>query len=249
MSINTYFVDGFGNNVFAKIVAIVPHQQTNHDLRFKDVNTHRRHIEFVWIFTRRFGQAQCFQLLIGLRFFDEVDDAPFFVDLENAQTWRLFSRDGFDGNRHIGTARPVLGDEFTVIHAVEVVAGEDENLLGAARENTPQLAAHRVGRSLIPVRALLRLFGSENLYIAIGKMVKAIGRADVPVQRSRIELRQHKHPVETGVDAVANRYIDEAILAADRHSGFGAVLRQREETRTLAAPENESDDVLHITLC
>jgi hypothetical protein len=51
----------------------------------------------------------------------------------------------------------------------------------------------------------------------------------VPVQRRRIELRQHEDPADVGVQAVADRDVDQPVLAGDRHGRLRAELRQRKE--------------------
>ena len=78
----------------------------------------------------------------------------------------------------------MLFDKGAVIHAIEVVARQDQHLVGPAREQVPELLAHRIGRALVPSDAVLRLLGSQDLDKAIGKGIKAVRRADVAVQRS-----------------------------------------------------------------
>ena len=51
---------------------------------------------------------------------------------------------------------------------------------------------------------------------------------DVLVERSTIVLREHKHPPDTGVEAIGNWNVDEPVFAADGHGGFGTLLGERE---------------------
>ena len=50
---------------------------------------------------------------------------------------------------------------------------------------------HRVGGSLVPVRAGRRLLGGKDFHEGTRKMVKFVGARDVPVQRGAVELREH----------------------------------------------------------
>ena len=43
-----------------------------------------------------------------------------------------------------------------------------------------------------------------------------VGEVDVAVERRRVELRQHVDAADVSVQTVADRHVDEAILAADR---------------------------------
>ena len=48
------------------------------------------------------------------------------------------------------------------------------------------------------------------------------------VERRGVKLRQHKHLVNAGVNAVADRDINQAIFTTNGHSGFGTILGQVE---------------------
>ena len=65
------------------------------------------------------------------------------------------------------------------------------------------------------------------------------------VERRRVELRQHEDPAQVGVQAVADRHVDEPILAADRHRGLGAELGEGVEPAALAAAQDEREHVAH----
>ena len=61
--------------------------------------------------------------------------------------------------------------------------------------------------------------------------VQPVGLRDVPVERRRVELRQHEDAPDVGVQAVADRDVDQPVLAADRHRRLRALLRQRKQPR------------------
>ena len=102
---------------------------------------------------------------------------------------------------------------------------------------------HRVGRSLKPAGALHRLFGGKHFDVSAIEWIESIAVGDVPVQRRGIELRQNEDPLQSGVDAVADRNIDQAILSSEWNRRFGAVLRQREQAFPSATCKNDGDNV------
>ena len=51
-------------------------------------------------------------------------------------------------------------------------------------------------------------------------------------------LREHANLVDTGIRAVAEWEVDDAVLAAERHRWLRDVLRQRSQTASLAARQN-----------
>ena len=108
--------------------------------------------------------------------------------------------------------------------------------------------ADRVGRALEPVRVVGRLLGREDLDEPAREQVHAVRLGDVPVERRRVELRQHVDPADVGVQAVADRHVDQPVLAGDRNRGLRAEVGEREQPGAAAAAENEGEDVLHAVL-
>ena len=123
-----------------------------------------------------------------------------------------------------------------------MVAGEDEVVVGLVARDVPRGLADGVGRALEPVGVVGRLLGREDLDEPLAEQVHPIGLADVPVERRRVELRQDEDPPDVGVQAVADRDVDEAVLARNRHRRLRSELGQREEPRALSAAEHEREN-------
>ena len=68
-------------------------------------------------------------------------------------------------------------DQLAVIHPIQVVAGQNQDVIGLVRREVPLGLPHGVGGSLIPVRVVGRLLGRENLDEAAGENVELIGVA------------------------------------------------------------------------
>jgi len=54
--------------------------------------------------------------------------------------------------------------------------------------------------------------------------IKVIGTGDMPVKRHRIKLRQYCNPVDSGVNTVTDRNVDQAVFSRNRDSGFERIL-------------------------
>ena len=100
-----------------------------------------------------------------------------------------------------------------------------------------------VGRSLIPVRVVGRLLGREDLDEPAGEPVELVGVVDVAVERRGIELGQHEDAPDVGMQAPADRHVDQAVLAADRHRRLRPRCGERKQARSLAAAEDDGKRV------
>ncbi|OGW99923.1 MAG: hypothetical protein A2062_02675 [Omnitrophica WOR_2 bacterium GWA2_44_7] len=67
----------------------------------------------------------------------------------------------------------------------------------------------------------------------------------MPVERVRLVLDEDDHVAQAGVDAVAEREVDDAVLAAERHGGLGAVRRQGEQALAASARQDHGEEVPH----
>ena len=81
------------------------------------------------------------------------------------------------------------------------------------------------------------------------KTIHPVRLRDVPVERGRVELRQHEDAADVGVQAVADRDVDQAVLAADRDRRLRAVLRERKQARALSAAENDRQNFVVHRAC
>ena len=103
----------------------------------------------------------------------------------------LMARHRFRGQRDVGAEPDVLMQQRAKIHPVKLVAAQDQVVIVRPLEEVAHVLPHRVGRSLIPLRALRRLLRGENVDEAARKIVELVARLNVAMQRHAVELRQH----------------------------------------------------------
>src|SRR5262245_46794445 len=110
-----------------------------------------------------------------------------------------------------------------------MIARENQVIVRIEAHEMPGRLPHGVCGALKPVGALGCLFSRENLDESRAEKIHAIRLADMPVERSRVELRQYKNAANVGMQAVADRNIDQPVLAADWNRRLRSELREREE--------------------
>jgi len=138
----------------------------------------------------------------------------------------------------------VVIEEKPVIHPVKLVAAQDEHVVESIGSEMPQVLSNRVGGALIPGFVGQSLFGREDLHESAGEMIEFVGLGDVAMERGRVKLSQQEHAQKSGIDAIGDGDIDEAILSPDRHSWFSAVFGQWEQAGATAPAENNRQDVV-----
>ena len=69
--------------------------------------------------------------------------------------------------------------------------------------------------------------------------------ADMPVERMGFVLDQDGNLAQTGVQAVAEREVDDAIFPAERNCRFRALIREGIQALALTAGEHHGEDLSH----
>jgi hypothetical protein len=96
------------------------------------------------------------------------------------------------------------------------------------------------------MRIVGRLFRGKNVHERRTEQIHPIGLGDVTIERCRIELRENEDPPDVGMQAVADRNVDQPVLAADWDRRLGTVFGEWKEARPLTASEDQRKDVTHI---
>ena len=132
-----------------------------------------------------------------------------------------------------------------VIHFVDVVAGENQHVLGLLRTDGINVLIDRVGGALIPgfADAFHRRQDFDELAHFAGEESPAF--ADVAVQGEGLVLRQDVNPAQVGINAVGKGYVDNAVNSAEGHGGFGAVAREGVEPFAGPSSQQDSQCVFH----
>ena len=146
-------------------------------------------------------------------------------------------------DRDVGVRVLVRPNELRVIHPIQVIAREDEIEVGFVLRDVSHRLPDGVGRSLIPVRVVRCLLGGKDLDEPAGEPVQLVGVVDVAIERRGIELGEHEDAPDVGVQAPADRHVNEAVLAANRDRRLRPCCGERKQARSLAATEDDGKRV------
>jgi len=244
---------GGGDDLAAEVVGLgeVLVEQRLHRLRGEDVDAHGRdegHLLGALLVEAKDGGVHRHRLQgVALGLLREVNDATGIVDLHETERRGALLVHGDGGDSDVGANLAVLLDEGAVVHAVQVVTGEDDVLVALGLGEEPEVLAHGISGALEPVlvhRALLRGENLDETLAVVGADVAVVRLGEVTVERRRVELRKAVDLVDVGVDAVGHGDVDEAVVGAERNRGLGAGLRQGVEAGTRAAAKDDRQHVV-----
>ena len=228
-------------------------QRFDERLPGEDVNPHRGHERLVGRGGEvggRAGRQAAAHLLEPRRrrLLLEAFDLALAIEAEDAHAAGVLGVGRLGRDRDVGARGDVRPHHLVELHPIEVVAGEDQVVVGVQADEVRHRAPHGVGRALEPVGVLGRLLGGDDVDERLREVVEAVGLVDVPIERRGVELRQHEDAPDAGVQAVADRDVDEPVLAADRHGRLRAAVGEGVEALTLPAAQDDRQYVRHACL-
>ena len=118
--------------------------------------------------------------------------------------------------------------------------------LGDSRIDGIEVLKHRIGRAQIPVLAdaLLRREDLDELAELLGDDVPP--HPDVAVEGERLVLRGDEDAAQPGVDAVAEREIDDPVRPAEVDGRFRPFFGQGIQAFAGAAGEQDDEDIVEL---
>ena len=81
----------------------------------------------------------------------ELDDPALLIGMHDPEARGRLRSTGMVGDGHVRLAFDVLAQHFSVIHAVELIAAEDDVIVVRTLEEVAQVLPNSVGRALIPM--------------------------------------------------------------------------------------------------
>ncbi len=144
------------------------------------------------------------------------------------------------GDGAVGTLGDMVGQHVRVIHLVDVVAGQDDEVFRAGGAEDVEVLEHGVGGAAIPgrlVEPLLRRQQVEKL--AHFRAQKRPAHLQMAQQAVRLVLGQDGDAAHPRIEAVRQGEVDDAELAAKKNRRLGAPVGQLLEPAAAAAGENQ----------
>ena len=156
------------------------------------------------------------------RLFLEAQHPAVGVDLQHAElAGRRLHAHRQRAHRQVGVGLDVAVDQLGVVHLVDVVAGQDHDVLRAFLLDRVDVLIDGIGRALIPV-LVNALLGGNNLdeLAQFAAEIRLPAEMDVPVEAHRLVLREDQVPAYPAVEAVRERKIDDPIRPPNGTAGL-----------------------------
>jgi hypothetical protein len=117
---------------------------------------------------------------------------------------------------------------LAVVHLVDVVAGEDDDVRGAQAVEDVEVLEDGVGGAAVPVLLVDALLGGEEVdELAHLAAQEAPAALQVAQEAVRLVLGEHGDLAKAGVDGVRQGEVDDAELAAEVDGWLGAAVGER----------------------
>ena len=198
------------------------------------VNAHARQ--------RHIGVARGRLRMLGL--FMEGDHALLIVHRHHAEFPGILDRHIDAGHRHVGRIGGMKRQHFAVIHLVNVVARQDQDIGRIVVAQDVHVLEHRIGGTAVPhgfVDALLRRHQLDELVELAAQETPAA--MQMLQQAVRFVLGDDADAADTGIDAVGKGEIDDAELAGERHGRLGTPVGQTLQATATPASQNHGKGV------
>ena len=242
IGIDRHFVDQRGNDVLAEIMVRRLHrvglERPHEHVGVEHIHAHRGKRQL----RRSRNAVRVLRLLL------EAGDPLVLVDGDNPEAAHLVDRDLDRRQRDRGPALLVNPEHARVIHFVDVVARQHDELARILARDRVQILVHRIGGALIPLLADAFLRWQDLDELAQLLRYDAPAHADVAIERERLVLGSDEDAPQAGIDAVAEDEIDDAVGSAEIHSRFGPVHGQGVKALAGAAGQNDDETVVEKSL-
>ena len=126
-------------------------------------------MEAIYGFSGSSPLSKPIQLFISLRFLDEVIDSAVVFHLQDPQAGSADAVYRLDSDRYIGFRFFMFVDELAIVHAIKMIASQNEHIFRSGLPNFMQLFANCVGGPLVPIAAAMRLFRGQDLHPTWGE--------------------------------------------------------------------------------
>ena len=172
------------------------------------------------------------------------NDPVFLIHRHHAERSCLFETDRQTGDGQLGSGVVVVLQHRGIVHSVDVISRENQRILGAASLQQVEVLVDGVRSAAVPRFSRPHLRGNRRDVFSQFGVVDGPPVTQVLLQRMRLVLREHENAAQSGMKAVAEREIDDAISSAEGHGRLGPLGRQWMQARTDSARQDDADRLL-----
>ena len=159
------------------------------------------------------------QVALGLgRFLLEFRDLSVLVCDHDPEPAGLLNghRHGRDG--HVRLMFLVIIQHHFIIHLIDMVAGEDQHVIRMEGLHIVQILVNGVGRACVPLTVAALLIRRQDRHASdIPVQIPGNPDSDMAVQTQGLILGQHTHGIDSRIDTVAEREVNDPVLSSKRN--------------------------------
>lgn len=229
------------DDVFAKVMLAggfggVAAELFEEEASVEDVDTHGRQA-VLFIAGDPFGL---------FRFFLKSDDAMIGIDLHDPKFFGRFAIDAKGTDGEIGSHLLMVFNHGAIVHFVDMVTGQDDDILRVGLFDGIDVLIHRIGSALIPlfVDALLWRNDIEE-FAEFWDEVVSPAEIDLAIEAHRLVLSQDEETSHIAVEAIAEDEIDNTVTTAEGDGGFGSIPSEWFEACPFSTCQNDGERILH----
>jgi hypothetical protein len=178
----------------------------------------------------------------------KLDHPIILIDLHDTELRPLFQSARKASHCRNGTGIDVVLDQFGVIHLVDVIARQDQQVVALALFNRVDVLVDGVGRSLIPVFVQPLLRRQDIDKFVEFSTEEAPAKIHVTVETDRLVLRQDQYLSQATIDAVRKCEVDDPVGTAKRDGRLRSIARERFQARSFSSCQNQCQHASHLNL-
>ena len=135
-------------------------------------------------------------------------------------------------------------EHLVVVHGIDVVTGQDEDVIVADHIYEVQVLINGISCAAIPVGTAVTLIRRQDIGPAFGRVeIPRTAVTDVPVQFQRLVLGQDADRIDTGIAAVTQGEVDDAVFPAEQEARFSLILGQDAQPAPFTSGQNHGQAI------
>ena len=140
---------------------------------------------------------------------------------------------------HVGAGVHMLAEHDFVVHLVDMVARQDDDIAGAVILDNVHVLVHGIGRAGIPHVLGHALGGRQHVKALVTFLAQEVPAArQVTDKAVRLILRRHRNTANARIDGIGQSKVDDARLAAEIDGRLGAPVGQFHQPRAAATGQH-----------
>ena len=129
-----------------------------------------------------------------------------------------------------------------IIHLIDMISRQNQHIVRVKTLHVVNILIDRIGCACIPFAVLALLIRRKDGNAAdIPVQIPRNTDSDMRIQAKGLILRQHSHRVNTRINAVAQRKIDNPVFPAKRYCRLGHFRGQHTQSASLPACQQHSN--------